>query len=97
MTRFSKTVLEQDRGRLRLLNSDGVVLLEIGGYELEDAIRAGYLDPESLHYSMFEFWRIRQEVRTQTVVGDVDAGRTVDRFIESLDFPRPDDEEHRAA
>jgi hypothetical protein len=97
MIRFSKTVLEEGPGRLRLLDDTGIVLLEVEGHEIDDAIRGGFLDPRSLHYSMFEFWRIRQESRAQTVVGDVDSGRTVDLFLESLDFRRPEGEEPRAA
>jgi hypothetical protein len=93
MIRFSKTVLEEGRDRLRLLDESGTVLLEVAGHEIDDAIRGGYLDPRSLHYSMFEYWRIRSESRSQHVAGDVDPGRTVDRFLESLDSRAMDGDE----
>ncbi len=95
--RFSETALEEGQGRLRLLDRAGRVLLQIEGDQIGDAIRGGYLDPKSLHYSMFEFWRMQHEVRTQTAVGEMDPARAVDRFLESLDFPRPGDDGHRPA
>jgi hypothetical protein len=39
----------------------GNALLELKGYEIDDAIRAGFLDPADYHFSMYEYARIRTE------------------------------------
>jgi hypothetical protein len=57
--RFSETRLEREDNRLRLVDGGGAVLLELRGPEIDDAIRAGFVDPDNLHYSMFEYSRMR--------------------------------------
>jgi hypothetical protein len=61
MIRFSETVLEADGGHLRLADAWGRVLLDLRASEVEEAIRRGDLNPQRLHFSMFEYYRIRSE------------------------------------
>jgi hypothetical protein len=61
MIRFSETVLEADGDHLRLADAWGRVLLDLRAHEVEDAIRRGDLNPQRLHFSMFEYYRIRSE------------------------------------
>ena len=95
MIRFSQTVLEKGRGRLRLLDATGQPLLELAGVQIDDAIRSGYLDPENPHYSLFEYWRIRFETRAHTLVSEADASDAVQDLLESLDV-RPFDDDGRS-
>jgi hypothetical protein len=60
--RFANTTLEGDRSHLRLLAPGGALMLELKGDEIEAAIRGGFLDPERLHFSMFEYARMRTEL-----------------------------------
>jgi hypothetical protein len=57
--RFSETRLEQDSTRVRLRGRADEVLLELRGVELDDAERAGFIDRRNLHFSMFEYARMR--------------------------------------
>jgi hypothetical protein len=59
--RFSETTLDQGRRHIRLMDLCGNALLELKGYEIDDAIRAGFLDPANYHFSMYEYARIRTE------------------------------------
>ena len=59
--RFSETTLEEGPRHLRLIDSSGKLLLELRGYEIDEAIRAGFLDPSNHHFSMYEYARIRME------------------------------------
>lgn len=58
-TRFSETRLERENNRLRLVSTTNEVLLELRGHEIDDAVRAGFLDRDNYHFSMFEYARIR--------------------------------------
>lgn len=57
--RFSETQLERDRNRLRLVGRGGEVLLDLRGHEIDEAVRAGFLNRDDYHFSMFEYARIR--------------------------------------
>ena len=59
--RFSETRLEEGARQLRLIDSSGKVLLELKGHEIDEAIRAGFLDPSDYHFSMYQYARIRME------------------------------------
>lgn len=59
--RFSETTLDEGPRHLRLTDSSGKLLLELRGHEIEEAIRAGFLDPSNYHFSMYEYARIRME------------------------------------
>jgi hypothetical protein len=41
------------------VDPSGSVLLELKGTEIDDAVRAGFIDPDNCHYSMFEYAKIR--------------------------------------
>ena len=58
-TRFSETRLEREGNGLRLIGKADEVLLELRGFEIEDAVRAGFLDRNDFHFSMFEYARMR--------------------------------------
>jgi hypothetical protein len=59
--RFSATRLDEGPRHLRLIDSSGTLLLELKGQDIEEAIRAGFLDPSDYHFSMYEYARIRME------------------------------------
>ena len=59
--RFSETVLEEGHRHLKLIDSSGSVLLELRGHEIDEAVRAGFLDPSDYHFSLYEYARIRME------------------------------------
>lgn len=61
-TRFSETRLEQEGNRLRLRGRADEILLELRGVEVDDAERAGFIDRNNLHFSMFEYARMRATV-----------------------------------
>ena len=58
-TRYSDTRLERDGKRLRLIGKADEVLLELRGHEIDEAVRAGFLDRNDFHFSMFEYARMR--------------------------------------
>jgi hypothetical protein len=58
---FRETRLIEKPGYLALLDKSNKVVLELRGQEIDDAVRAGYLDPEDSHFSMFEYFRIGRE------------------------------------
>lgn len=76
--RFSQTKVETNdvRSSVKLVNTNTQeAILELTRHELEDAIHQGYVDPDHLHYSLFEYHRIRGEcVRAihEDAVADVD-------------------------
>ena len=56
---LSKTGLEVRGKQIRLIeHGSNVVLFELQGDEIDDALRAGLLDAENLHASMFECARL---------------------------------------
>jgi hypothetical protein len=59
--RFAETTLVEGQRHLRLIDSSGQLLLEMKGHEIDEAIRAGFLDPSNFHFSMYEYARIRLE------------------------------------
>jgi hypothetical protein len=59
--RFSETTLDEGPAHLRLIDSSGKLLLELRRHEIDEAIRAGFLDPSDYHFSMYEYARIRME------------------------------------
>ena len=61
--KFSETRLEEGEHHLKLKDRSGRVLLELRNYEIEDAIHTGYIDPESYHYSMFQYFRMLGELQ----------------------------------
>ena len=61
--KFRETIFEEDVHHLKLQDRSGRVLLELRNYEVEDAIHAGYIDPESLHHSMFQYFRMLSELQ----------------------------------
>ncbi len=94
--RFSQTTLEGDQSHLRLLGQGRALLLELKGHEVEVAIHRGFLDPARLHFSMFEYARLLAEsAGSNGGGGSGPAGGTstvVDRFLDSLDLRRTDEE-----
>ena len=56
--KFSETRLEQEQRRLRLVGPHGETILELSGLEVDEAVRAGFIDRENYHFSMFEYARI---------------------------------------
>lgn len=60
--KFQDTILESDRRHIKLLDRSGRILLELKGQEVADAIRAGFIEESDLHYSMFEYSRMRLEL-----------------------------------
>ena len=108
MIRFSETVLEADGDHLRLADAWGRVLLDLRAHEVEDAIRRGDLNPQRLHFSMFEYYRIRSEASDlefdgEELVEDEDdddtvesendsVGEIVNRYLDSIDVRHLDDE-----
>jgi hypothetical protein len=57
--RFCETRLHEEPHRLRLLGPSNEVLLALSGTEIDDAVRAGFLDRDSFHFSMYEYAKIR--------------------------------------
>lgn len=53
----------EDRSGLRLLDLEGNLILELLGSEIEEAIRAGFLDRNDLHFSMYAYARLRIDAR----------------------------------
>lgn len=100
MVRYCETVLAAEGDALRLTDKAGHLLLELTDSEVDEAIRAGYVDPERLHYSMFEYYRIRLETSRAQIPGladHSDTARAVDRFLDSLGLGRRDDKRPRTA
>lgn len=64
--RFRDTRLEREETRVRLLDAAGRVLLELKGHEIDDAIRAGFVDPNNWHYSVFEYAEMRRTLKPIT-------------------------------
>lgn len=64
--RFSETTLVRTDRVLRLLDASGGVLLELKGHEIEDAVRAGFVDLNNCHYSMFEYAQMRRTLQPIT-------------------------------
>ena len=58
---FRETTLVEKPGYLALLDKSQKVVLELTGHEIEDAVRAGFLDPNDYHFSLFEHVRIDRE------------------------------------
>jgi hypothetical protein len=58
-TRFAETRLEREGNQLRLIGKAEEILLELRGTEIDDAVRAGFLDRDDFHFSMFEYARMR--------------------------------------
>jgi hypothetical protein len=105
MIRFSETVLEADGDHLRLADAWGRVLLDLRAHEVEDAIRRGDLNPQRLHFSMFEYYRIRSEAsdlefddgeelveECDEAVENESVGEIVNRYLDSIDVRHLDDE-----
>jgi hypothetical protein len=61
--RFSETRLEEEGNRLRLIGKADEVLLEVKGHQIDEAVRAGFLDRSNFHFSMFEYARMRATLR----------------------------------
>jgi hypothetical protein len=78
--------VERDANRIRLLAGDDEVLLELRGHEIDAAIRAGFLDRDNVHYSMFEYARLRAVATAQTP--PVPARRAATPSNDSSDFDR---------
>jgi hypothetical protein len=57
--RFAETRLEHDGNRVRLVGRADEVLLELRGHEIDEAVRAGFVDRDNYHFSMFEYAKIR--------------------------------------
>ena len=107
MIRFSETVLEADGDHLRLADAWGRVLLDLRAHEVEDAIRRGDLNPQRLHFSMFEYYRIRSEAsdlefddgeelveeECDEAVENESVGEIVNRYLDSIDVRHLDDDE----
>ena len=94
MVRYSETVVAKEGDALRLTDRAGELLLKLVGHEVDEAIRAGYIDPERLHFSLFEFYRIRLETGESQVLrpdGRQDSRRAVERLLGSLELRRLDD------
>ena len=106
MIRFSETVLEADGDHLRLADAWGRVLLDLRAHEVEDAIRRGDLNPQRLHFSMFEYYRVRSEAsdlefddgeelfedENDDAVENESVGELVNRYLDSIDVRHLDDE-----
>ena len=60
--RFSETRLERGLDFLRLLDNAGNVLLKLRGTEIDDAIRAGFVDLGDCHSSMYDYARMRWQL-----------------------------------
>lgn len=61
--KFRETQLVQDSGSLRLLDLEGNILLELQGDEIDEAVRAGFLDTRDYHFSMYAYARLRKEYK----------------------------------
>ncbi len=59
--RFIETKVEEKQGRIMLLAQSGQVLLEMNQVQYESAVRAGLIDPQNLHYSLYEYARMIRE------------------------------------
>lgn len=71
MLELADTRLEHMGKRLRLVEqTSGQVLLELKGPEVLDAMRAGFLDHENLHFSMFEYATLRRQPTAVMEHGD---------------------------
>src|SRR3981081_4519522 len=107
MIRFSAPVLEADGDHLRLADAWGRVLLDLGAHEVEEAIRRGDLNPQRLHFSMFEYYRFRSEAsplerqegdgvaedENEENIEDESVGELVDRYLDSIDVRHLDDDQ----
>jgi hypothetical protein len=60
--RFIETRLERGFDILRLLDEAGNVLLKLRGTEIDDAIRAGFVDLGECHSSMYNYARMRWQL-----------------------------------
>jgi hypothetical protein len=83
-TRFSETRLEHEGSCVRLRGRADEILLELRGLELDDAERAGFIDRNNLHFSMFEYARMRTTL--PPIVPQSTSPRTTSRT--SNDFDR---------
>lgn len=107
MIRFSETVLEADGDHLRLADAWGRVLLDLRAHEVEEAIRRGDLNPQRLHFSMFEYYRFRSEAspveseegdaliedENEAPPEDESVGELVNRYLDSIDVRHLDDDQ----
>jgi len=59
--RFIETKVEENQDRVMLLTQSGQVLLEMNRVQYQSAVRAGFIDPENLHYSLYEYARMIKE------------------------------------
>ncbi len=59
--RFIETKVEEKQGRVMLVTQSGQVLLEMNQVQYESAVRAGLVDPQNLHYSLYEYARMIRE------------------------------------
>jgi len=59
--RFIDTKVEEKEDRVTLMTQSGHVLLEMTRLQYESAVRAGVIDPENLHYSLYEYARMIRE------------------------------------
>lgn len=83
--RFSETRLEKAHNRLRLVGKDGELLLELKGQEIADAERAGFIDLDNCHFSLFEYARMRITLPQQAPVTAGSAPANFDRsFLSDL-------------
>lgn len=57
---FSRTIIESNEGNLRLCDIDsGAILVEVKRSQFEDNVRAGFIDPNNLHFSLWEYAKIK--------------------------------------
>lgn len=66
--RFKDTVFKGGSGHLKLRHVSGGLILELKGQEIADAVHAGFIDPQRLHHSMYEYARMLREVGSVEVV-----------------------------
>ncbi len=59
--RFIDTKVEEKEDRVTLTTQSGHVLLEMTRLQYESAVRTGVIDPENLHYSLYEYARMIRE------------------------------------
>ena len=84
--RFSETILEEGRKHLKLIDSSGKVLLELKGHEIDEAVRAGFLDPSNYHFSMYEYTRIRMETGSHSQHRESNAQQFDISFLRNLNI-----------
>lgn len=60
--RFSETSVVECGGALELVDRQGVALFRLTREEVEEAMHAGFLDPEDLHYTLYEYSRMIREI-----------------------------------